>query len=38
MTYEANGKQYGLTAAGGHGSFLTKLGDSVIAYPLPDKH
>jgi glucose dehydrogenase len=23
----ANGKQYALIAAGGHGSFLTKLGD-----------
>lgn len=38
MTYEANGKQYVLIAAGGHGSFLTKLGDYVIAYALPDKH
>ncbi|SAK56265.1 Quinoprotein glucose dehydrogenase [Caballeronia temeraria] len=38
MTYEANGKQYGLIVAGDHGSFLTKLGDSVIAYALPDKH
>ncbi|MDR5741414.1 MULTISPECIES: glucose/quinate/shikimate family membrane-bound PQQ-dependent dehydrogenase [unclassified Caballeronia] len=38
MTYEANGKQYVLIAAGGHGSFKTKLGDYVIAYALPDKH
>ncbi|MDR5763092.1 PQQ-binding-like beta-propeller repeat protein [Caballeronia sp. LZ035] len=38
MTYEANGKQYVLIAAGGHGSFLTKLGDYVIAYALPDNH
>jgi quinoprotein glucose dehydrogenase len=37
MTYEANGKQYVLIAAGGHGSFMTKLGDYVIAYALPDK-
>ncbi|WP_175943750.1 glucose/quinate/shikimate family membrane-bound PQQ-dependent dehydrogenase [Caballeronia sp. BCC1704] len=37
MTYEANGKQYVLIAAGGHGSFLTKLGDYVIAYALPEK-
>ncbi|SAL84221.1 quinate/shikimate dehydrogenase [Caballeronia terrestris] len=37
MTYEANGKQYVLIAAGGHGSFLTKLGDYVIAYALPDQ-
>jgi quinoprotein glucose dehydrogenase len=35
MTYEANGKQYVLIAAGGHGSFKTKLGDYVIAYALP---
>ncbi|AXF05369.1 glucose/quinate/shikimate family membrane-bound PQQ-dependent dehydrogenase [Paraburkholderia hospita] len=37
MTYEANGKQYVVIAAGGHGSFGTKLGDYVIAYALPDK-
>jgi quinoprotein glucose dehydrogenase len=37
MTYEANGKQYVLIAAGGHGSFGTKLGDYVIAYALPEK-
>nr|WP_154324789.1 glucose/quinate/shikimate family membrane-bound PQQ-dependent dehydrogenase [Pantoea sp. 201603H] len=36
MTYEVNGKQYVLIAAGGHGSFGTKLGDYVIAYALPD--
>ncbi|MDR5835946.1 membrane-bound PQQ-dependent dehydrogenase, glucose/quinate/shikimate family [Caballeronia sp. LZ034LL] len=35
MTYEANGKQYVLIAAGGHGSFRTTLGDYVIAYALP---
>jgi quinoprotein glucose dehydrogenase len=35
MTYEANGKQYVAIAAGGHGSFGTKLGDYVIAYALP---
>ncbi|MDR5784468.1 glucose/quinate/shikimate family membrane-bound PQQ-dependent dehydrogenase [Caballeronia sp. LZ065] len=35
MTYEAHGKQYVVIAAGGHGSFLTKLGDYVIAYTLP---
>lgn len=34
MSYEAGGKQYVVTAAGGHGSFGTKLGDSVIAYTL----
>ena len=36
MTYEANGKQYVVIAAGGHGSFGTKMGDYVIAYALPD--
>jgi quinoprotein glucose dehydrogenase len=34
MTYEANGKQYVVTVAGGHGSFGTKLGDYVRAYAL----
>ncbi|SIT49741.1 glucose dehydrogenase [Paraburkholderia piptadeniae] len=37
MTYEMNGKQYVVIAAGGHGSFGTKLGDHVIAYALPNK-
>lgn len=36
MTYEAGGKQYVVTAAGGHGSFGTKLGDYIIAYALPE--
>jgi quinoprotein glucose dehydrogenase len=35
MTYKANGKQFVVTAAGGHGSFGTKIGDYVIAYSLP---
>jgi quinoprotein glucose dehydrogenase len=35
MTYSAGGKQYVVIAAGGHGSFGTKLGDYVIAYALP---
>ncbi|HTH60395.1 MAG TPA: glucose/quinate/shikimate family membrane-bound PQQ-dependent dehydrogenase [Paraburkholderia sp.] len=35
MTYEVNGRQYVVIAAGGHGSFGTKLGDYVIAYALP---
>lgn len=34
MTYEAGGRQYVVTVAGGHGSFGTKLGDSVRAYVL----
>ncbi|TKI06591.1 glucose/quinate/shikimate family membrane-bound PQQ-dependent dehydrogenase [Martelella alba] len=37
MTYEVNGRQYVVIAAGGHGSFGTKLGDYIIAYALPDK-
>lgn len=36
MTYSVNGKQYVVIAAGGHGSFGTKLGDYIIAYALPD--
>jgi len=35
MTYSAGGKQYVVIAAGGHGSFGTRLGDYVIAYALP---
>ncbi|MEC5404638.1 glucose/quinate/shikimate family membrane-bound PQQ-dependent dehydrogenase [Paraburkholderia sp. MPAMCS5] len=35
MTYEANGRQMVVIAAGGHGSFGTTLGDYVIAYALP---
>ena len=35
MTYESNGKQYVVIMAGGHGSFGTKMGDSLIAYSLP---
>lgn len=34
MTYMQNGKQYVVTVDGGHGSFGTKLGDSVRAYAL----
>ena len=36
MTYMINGKQYVLIMAGGHSSFGTKMGDSLIAYALPD--
>ena len=36
MTYEANGKQYVVIMAGGHGSFGTKMGDYLVAYALPD--
>ena len=36
MSYAIDGKQYVVTAAGGHGSFHTKTGDYVIAYSLPN--
>jgi quinoprotein glucose dehydrogenase len=36
MSYAIEGKQYVVTAAGGHGSFGTKTGDYVIAYALAD--
>ena len=36
MTYAVDGKQYVVTAAGGHGSFGTKIGDYVIAYALAE--
>lgn len=37
MTYAIDGKQYVVIMAGGHGSFGTKMGDSLVAYGLPDK-
>lgn len=36
MTYGVKGRQFVVTAAGGHGSFGTKQGDYVIAYALPE--
>ncbi len=38
MTYRlrADGKQYVVIAAGGHGGLGTKLGDHVVAFALPD--
>jgi quinoprotein glucose dehydrogenase len=36
MSYAVGGRQYLVTAAGGHGSFGTKPGDFVIAYRLAD--
>lgn len=36
MTYEADGKQYVVISAGGHGSFGTKMGDYIVAFALPD--
>ena len=38
MSYAIDGRQYVVTAAGGHGSFGTKIGDYVIAYALPDSN
>jgi quinoprotein glucose dehydrogenase len=35
MTYAEGGRQFIVTAAGGHGTFGTKWGDSIIAYALP---
>ncbi|MBO1359603.1 membrane-bound PQQ-dependent dehydrogenase, glucose/quinate/shikimate family [Acetobacter sacchari] len=34
MSYEVNGKQYVLIAAGGHGGLATRSGDYIIAYAL----
>ncbi len=34
MTYELDGKQYVVMAAGGHGKFSTKMGDYVIAFAV----
>ena len=34
MTYSYKGKQYVVIAAGGHGKFLTKMGDYVVAYAI----
>jgi quinoprotein glucose dehydrogenase len=35
MTYELDGRQYVVIAAGGHGKLRTKLGDYVMAFRLP---
>ena len=35
MTYELDGRQYVVIAAGGHGKLGTKLGDYVLAFRLP---
>lgn len=35
-TYEANGKQFVVIAAGGGGQLATKAGDAFIAFALPD--
>jgi len=36
MTYEIDGRQFVVIAAGGHGKSGTKIGDYVIAYALPE--
>jgi quinoprotein glucose dehydrogenase len=36
MTYTLNSRQYVVIAAGGHGDKATKLGDSLIAFALPN--
>ncbi|MDP6666164.1 MAG: pyrroloquinoline quinone-dependent dehydrogenase [Dehalococcoidia bacterium] len=36
MSYEVDGKQYVVIAAGGHGSLGTKPGDYFVAFALPD--
>jgi quinoprotein glucose dehydrogenase len=35
MTYQVNGKQFVVIAAGGHGKLPIKLGDAVVAFALP---
>ena len=35
MTYEADGRQYIVISAGGHGKLKTQMGDAVVAYALP---
>lgn len=36
MTYEFEGKQYVVIAAGGHGSAGTRIGDTLVAFALPE--
>lgn len=36
MSYEVDGRQYVVIAAGGHGSLGTKSGDYFVAFALPD--
>ncbi len=38
MTYEWNGKQFVVIAAGGHGRSTTTLGDYVVAFALSEKN
>ncbi|HET9448311.1 MAG TPA: PQQ-binding-like beta-propeller repeat protein, partial [Steroidobacteraceae bacterium] len=36
MSYQANGRQFVVIAAGGHGGLDTKQGDYVVAFALPE--
>jgi quinoprotein glucose dehydrogenase len=36
MSYEIDGRQYVVIAAGGHGRLGSQLGDYVVAYALPE--
>ena len=36
MTYEAEGRQYVVIAAGGHERSGGKVGDALVAFALPD--
>jgi quinoprotein glucose dehydrogenase len=36
MTYEVDGRQFVVIAAGGHMSLAQTLGDAVVAFALPD--
>ena len=37
MTYQTNGRQFVVIAAGGHGGLGTKRGDVVVAFALPEE-
>ena len=37
MTYIADGRQYVVIAAGGHGRAASTMGDAVVAFALPDE-
>ena len=37
MSYEHDGRQYVVIAAGGHSSLGTKQGDTLVAFALPDQ-
>jgi quinoprotein glucose dehydrogenase len=36
MSYQVNGRQFVVIAAGGHGGLDTKQGDYVVAFALPE--